>query len=195
MMAGLDLPSQAEVDAAMACEAYDVAPFNPTVPRADSFRNYLGGWQGPNGAPTLHNVVHSWTGGAWDSDSYRFYPVEVDMPATDKLPAKKLGPGWDSYTRSYVGTMQALQTSANDPVFFIHHSNVDRLWAEWQAKDGNAGLNGYVSAGATGLKDGWGPDDEIAPFAALKEVPEMTRTGITNASMLDISALDYQYES
>jgi tyrosinase len=30
------------------------------------------------------------------------------------------------------GTMQ-LATSPNDPVFFLHHANVDRLWAVWVA--------------------------------------------------------------
>jgi tyrosinase len=25
-----------------------------------------------------------------------------------------------------------LSTSPNDPVFFLNHANVDRLWAEWQ---------------------------------------------------------------
>jgi tyrosinase len=31
------------------------------------------------------------------------------------------------------GDMQSM-TSPNDPVFFLHHSNVDRIWAAWQLK-------------------------------------------------------------
>ncbi|KAJ5155321.1 hypothetical protein N7492_008124 [Penicillium capsulatum] len=32
-------------------------------------------------------------------------------------------------------TMQDLFSSAQDPVFFLHHAMVDRVWAMWQAKD------------------------------------------------------------
>ena len=194
MMSGLPLPTQTEVNAAMACKVYDAAPFNPLVDREDSFRNYLGGWGGEGGAPTLHNVVHSWTGGAWDSESYRFLPAAIPIKDCDGNVTGTAGPGWVTGTRYYVGTMQALQTSANDPVFFIHHANVDRIWAEWQAKEGNGGLDGYPAQGTAGLKEGWGPDDEIAPYAAHKDVPEMMITGITNGSMLDIEALGYSYE-
>lgn len=194
MMANLSLPTQADVDNAMAVGVYDAAPFNPLVAKEGSFRNYLGGWKGPMGAPTLHNVVHSWTGGSWDSTSYRFYPVKViTKAATDTTAEESIGPGWASSARSYVGTMQALQTSANDPVFFIHHANVDRIWAEWQAKDGNGGRDGYVKQGTAGLEEGWGPDDDIPPYAEHKDIAEMMVTGITNASMLDISALNYEY--
>ncbi|WP_257348524.1 tyrosinase family protein [Pseudalkalibacillus decolorationis] len=30
------------------------------------------------------------------------------------------------------GDMQFIPTAPNDPVFFLHHANVDRLWAIWQ---------------------------------------------------------------
>ena len=35
-------------------------------------------------------------------------------------------------------------TSPNDPVFFLHHCNVDRLWARWQYAHPNAP---YLPAG------------------------------------------------
>jgi len=193
MMGTLTLPTQTDVEDAMACTVYDAAPFNPLVPRADSFRNYLGGWGLDSGAPTLHNVVHSWTGGAWDSSSFRFIPKEINIPATDCDPAITIPAGWQSAPRHYVGTMQALQTSANDPVFFIHHANVDRIWAEWQAKPGNAGINGYPGQNEAGLKDGWRLGDEIPPYAAHKDAPEMMKHGITNAAMLSIANLGYEY--
>ena len=38
-------------------------------------------------------------------------------------------------------------TSPNDPIFFLHHANIDRIWAAWQS------VRGYdvyqPSAGAT----------------------------------------------
>lgn len=32
-------------------------------------------------------------------------------------------------------TLQDLFASSQDPAFFLHHSQVDRVWAIWQAKD------------------------------------------------------------
>lgn len=37
----------------------------------------------------------------------------------------------------YIGGQMRTASSPNDPVFFLHHCNVDRLWDLWQAKYGN----------------------------------------------------------
>jgi tyrosinase len=52
------LPTEAQVEAALAIPQYDTPPFNTTS--QNSFRNTLEGW--PNG-PRLHNAVHVWGGG------------------------------------------------------------------------------------------------------------------------------------
>ena len=46
------------------------------------------------------------------------------------------------------GTM-LYNTSPNDPVFFLHHANIDRLWAKWQERHGTtfpADAAGYTPA-------------------------------------------------
>lgn len=43
-----------------------------------------------------------------------------------------------------IGGQMATGTSPNDPVFFLHHANVDRLWALWQ--DAHAGASYPSSA-------------------------------------------------
>lgn len=122
------LPTRADVDAAFAADEYDVPPYDLTSDRARSFRNALegeftsntmgcgqDGWMAPRPAPagtpgisarvTLHNLVHPWVGG---------------VVAAGDSPAR-------------LGTM-ILSTSPNDPVFFLHHANVDRLWEIWQTR-------------------------------------------------------------
>jgi tyrosinase len=42
------------------------------------------------------------------------------------------------------GDMTNVQISPNDPVFFLHHANVDRLWAIWQDKNPS---QGYLPTG------------------------------------------------
>ena len=46
-------------------------------------------------------------------------------------------------------------TSPNDPVFFLHHANLDRLFSQWQARHG-AGF----PADAAGYK----PTDSMWPW-------------------------------
>ena len=46
------------------------------------------------------------------------------------------------------GTMGMMATSPNDPVFYLHHCNVDRLWAQWQ----EIGVSKkYLPAGNSGI--------------------------------------------
>lgn len=49
------------------------------------------------------------------------------------------------------GSMQP-GTSPNDPVFFFHHSNIDRLWAVWEQK--NPGATPYLPDNATPAASG-----------------------------------------
>jgi tyrosinase len=37
---------------------------------------------------------------------------------------------------SFGGSISSVPTAAKDPLFFLLHSNVDRLWAKWQHKEG-----------------------------------------------------------
>jgi tyrosinase len=114
---------------------YDAPPYDATADVNQSFRNALEGWWrvrpdgsrasdvpaghcGPDGwmvpgrdGGELHNQVHTWTAG---------------------IVASPVGP-------TTMGTM-LLSNSPSDPVFFLHHANVDRLWAKWQALHRDAGF-------------------------------------------------------
>lgn len=67
------------------------------------------------------------------------------------------------------GSMGGIPTAPADPVFWMHHAEIDRIWAEWQAA--NPGQNPSL-AGAAAIMDPW-PENE-----------EATR---------DIAALGYTY--
>ena len=122
------LPAPADVQFALGARRYDAPPYTTESAPADSFRNALDGFRpplaavvacGPDGfvasAPNpakrleLHNAVHLWTGG---------------MVAPQAGGARLLG------------TMANVSSSPNDPVFFLHHAMVDRIWAEWQETHG-----------------------------------------------------------
>lgn len=56
------------------------------------------------------------------------------------------------------GSMMSIPTAPADLVFWMHHAEIDRLWAEWQAA--NAGQNPNL-AGPAAIMDPW-PEDEAA---------------------------------
>lgn len=115
---GISLPTEQQVRQTLGVHGYDHRPFNAQAPIEDSFRNALEGWRkvkraacrdgwvaqsaNPDVSSEMHNAVHVYVGGVWSKGD-----------------------------KTTMGTM-VYATSPNDPVFFLHHANVDRLWAAWE---------------------------------------------------------------
>ncbi len=76
------------------------------------------------------------------------------------------------------GLMSAFDTAPLDPVFWMHHANIDRLWGEWLKQTGRE--NPSQSAWA----------DE--PFDFHTE--DGTPVRMTSAEVVDPGALGYEYE-
>lgn len=69
------------------------------------------------------------------------------------------------------GTMSFLDRAPADPIFWMHHANIDRLWWQWQTSPQGTGQNPNLQ-GADAIMDPW-------PF--------------TEADTRDISAFNYVY--
>jgi tyrosinase len=71
------------------------------------------------------------------------------------------------------GLMSSPDTAALDPVFWIHHANIDRLWEVWRARDNgnkNPTANGWLNGPADrafAMFDGAGHDVLCTPGAIL----------------------------
>jgi tyrosinase len=66
----------------------------------------------------IHNLIHNYTGGV--------NPYYANgAPMVDAEP--------------FTGDMVNAGVTAFDPIFWAHHANVDRLWAEWQHRNPQAG--------------------------------------------------------
>lgn len=50
-----------------------------------------------------------------------------------------------------IGGQMGTATSPNDPAFFLHHANVDRLWDVWQGRYGNEGYPTLQESPMSGL--------------------------------------------
>jgi tyrosinase len=57
--------------------------------------------------------------------------------------------------------------SPNDPIFWFHHSNLDRMWAQWQSKDWSARSRDYSGTGQRNRKVRL--SDALSPFNVTSE--------------------------
>ena len=83
---------------------------------------------------------------------------------------------------NWVGETMAGARSPDDPIFYLHHGNVDRLWAIWQLN--NPGAEQYSLADSGACDQG---------SHAFVDLNSPMHGGATPASMLNHVALGYVY--
>lgn len=98
---------------------------------------------------TIHGIGHNWVGGAREVNGQR----------------------------QSIGSMANVWTSPNDPVFFLHHCNIDRLWSKWQRQHG---LTYEPQVPVNRLPSG--------------SINEAMSFGYQIKDALDISAFGYEYD-
>jgi tyrosinase len=166
---GSDLPTAAQDDEALSIATYDVPPWGESSNPDRSFRRYVEVGrrcpQLPPGrrlarhsrvcaeTPGMHNRVHVWVAGAFGDD-----PENPE-----------------------VGTM-GRASAPNDPVFWLMHANIDRLWVEWQRRYGQLYLP------VQGGPPGHNLDDTMWPFRDIG-------LDVTPRMLLDHHALGYAYDT
>jgi tyrosinase len=87
--------------------------------------------------------------------------------------------GMHDLVHVWVGGTMSYMSSPNDPVFFMHHANVDRIWAKWQLAHQDLDY-----APASGGPAGENRPDALEPWGAPTTI----------ASVLDHHALGYRYD-
>ena len=93
-----------------------------------------------------------------------------------------IGPGLHNRVHLWVGGDMLLASSPNDPVFFLNHCNVDRIWAAWLDRHGPAYLPDNTAP--TSLR-GHRIDDQIVSLLSPPTTPR---------DMLDVTDF-YTYDS
>lgn len=83
---------------------------------------------------------------------------------------------------NWVGQTMMAASSPNDPVFWLHHCNLDRIWAQWQRRNPT---HGYLPS--SGAPAGHNLNDPMWPWSSEPSPP-------TPASVLDYRSLGYSYD-
>ena len=86
----------------------------------------------------------------------------------------------------WVGGSMMAMSSPNDPVFWLHHCNIDRLWAEWQREHPERVY--LPPSGTPAVVAGHALDDPMPPWNDEATPP-------TPRSVLDHHALEYTYDN
>ena len=94
------------------------------------------------------------------------------------------GPRTHNRVHEWVGGSMRPGTSPNDPVFFLHHCNVDRIWALWQIC--NPGVPYAPFDTVADAPPGHRLNDHMWPWEAS--------TDHTIQQLLDFNALGFSYE-
>ncbi|MEM8504890.1 MAG: tyrosinase family protein [Cyanobacteria bacterium P01_D01_bin.1] len=175
---------QSEIEALFDTDNYEV--FNALiegalVPNEQTEKSdYMPGW-------ALHAFTHSVIGGSlvdWD-DWSQGVAHQLDI----------------------LGTMDSIPCSPYDPIFWLHHANVDRLWAQWQDQ-GHSGEDFYPERdrpfghnladpmwpwdGGLSAPGSYGPDG--ANFIDLYTAPAAAKV-VRAKDVLDFRQLGYTYST
>lgn len=135
----------------------------------------------------LHNYAHGIIGGALVTD-----------PHLTPFPSNQT---------QILGTMNSILSSPYDPIFWLNHSNVDRLWAEWQ-DNGHTGVDFFPDDSARvpfghNISDPMWPwdgglsnPDNIGSGNILALLPEFSPDDVVKPSdVLDFRSLGYAYDT
>jgi tyrosinase len=188
-----NLPTVEQLEVALSIPVFDAAPWNTMLTPGSSFRNALEGWQDCvsescdpedghhpvcTGPHNFHNGVHLWIAGEYKLAHEGGRDLNPDgSPAA----APVATPAAADDAPNLFGTMAA-NTSLNDPVFWLHHANIDRIWNEWMRRHGQQYLP--VSGGPVGHN----LDDHMWPYIHIGLM-------VTPRDVLDSTALGYRYDT
>jgi hypothetical protein len=90
-----------------------------------------------------------------------------------------------NYVHRWISGHMETGASPNEPLFFLHHCNIDRLWAMWQM-DGHAGVAGYPSGSS--FSYGHNLTDRMWPWVGATTGYAVSLDPVVNAALPDFSA-------
>lgn len=114
-----------------------------------------------------------------DAISFRQYLEGFDNRSTEFV-CVGAGCGFHGLAHNYIGGDMMSNATPNDPMFFLHHAGVDRMWAAWQAA--NVARGAAADHGNPGYPDAW----RTALF---------NWTAVDATEMFDHEGLGYTYDA
>jgi hypothetical protein len=187
--AGFNLPNAANARAGAAhVLPYDALPYNEATLLEALFQALPGETEAQTEARIIAQIT------AWTSASFRKFLEWVLHNGVHTW----VGGDDDLVADGFIGGPMAFPPVAvNDPTFWLHHCNIDRLWSAWQQRNppgGGALVAAY--APTTGAGAGHNLNNEMTHFQAANAGNFNTSLRSTPAAVVDSrGALDIWYKS
>jgi tyrosinase len=151
------LPTPDEVTAALQVPTYDTAPWDLSSDPMKSFRSRL---EGNGGGFAI--------GGGGSG-----------CPSNGVMPLPIGGMALHNAIHVWVNGTLLTAASPNDPVFWLHHGNVDRIWVKWQEMHGT---DTYVPKNqefpANNVDDPMMPFDRVGIMVTAADVADTMKIGV-----------------
>ena len=142
--------------------------------------SFFGGRPNSGGLFDHWTYVRNSSGGDWNLPNYDEIVTELEAPSFLQFRSLETGSHVPGHT--WTGGTMATGHSPLDPLFYLHHCNLDRLWAIWQLN--NPTEVQYEHTGQL--------SSDSVPQARVPIDSPMIN-GATPSSVLDHVALDYVY--
>jgi streptogramin lyase len=119
----------------------------------------------------------------WDEMSLSGFRAKLEgfRWEMQKIPAERLPSQMHNRIHNYIGGTMGPPTSPNDPIFWLHHCYVDKLWADWQRLHPTE--PGYLPDGGA-KKTGHNLSDVMKPWVNPPRAPK---------DVVNIRDLGYHY--
>jgi virginiamycin B lyase len=119
----------------------------------------------------------------WDEMSLSGFRAKLEgfRWEMQKIPAERLPSQMHNRIHNYIGGTMGPPTSPNDPIFWLHHCYVDKLWADWQRLHPTE--PGYLPDGGA-KKTGHNLSDVMKPWVNPPRAPK---------DVVNIRDLGYRY--
>jgi hypothetical protein len=139
----------------------------------------------PTSLPTAGDVTTVLAQTAYEANPWKGFP-SIDSCFRSHMEADL-----HNWIHNWVGGTMLNMTSPNDPVFWLHHCNIDRLWPIWQAQHPMAAP--YLPpAGTVGVTPGHGINDTMIFFSGG---PPPWPDTFTPGGSVDQHAFGYWYDT
>jgi tyrosinase len=166
------LPSQEHWDAASAITVYDSADWMEDV--GNDPVTHLPAQPKFQGVPSFRNVFEGFVS---------YDPAKPEPELHNKI-------------HVWVGGTMGPMTSPNDPIFYLHHCNVDRLWAQWQSANPAVPYLPDRSMPALTGPDGHNLPDAMPPWDGIaRPAPLGTSPTVHIKDVLNHQLLGYRYDT
>ena len=147
--------------------------------------------------PEDHCVARDWLDGlispAYSEAEIRMILQKKDFKsfslAIEKLPNFKI----HELVGGLTGDMSLMDWSVNDPIFFLHHRNMDRLWAKWQKENPTIGFTYGLSGGMSSILESPSALDRI-DFSVYGKAPPILELLNTTGGGMD-GGMCYEYSN